>query len=189
MSPSPLSCNGPPNFAVANMRDVDIPPDVTPMVSLSPLLAAFYKEAGVEDLWKRSQPAIDQYIARYHTPVAEAVLQVNAYLRQQTSGFKGRHFQIFIELLAGPNQIQTRSYANEYTVVVTPSPEPRIFDLRHAYLHYLLDPLATRNEEILERKKALRRPRRSVSRAGRFFQGRFSAAGHRIADQGRGSAP
>ena len=32
---------------------------------------------------------------------------------------------------------------------------PRIFDLRHAYLHYLLDPLATRNMEVLNRKKSL----------------------------------
>ena len=150
-----LTCNGPPNFAIANMRDVDIPPDVTPMMGLSPLLAAFYKEAGIEDLWKRSQPAIDQYIERYHAPVAEAVLQVNAYLRQQTSGFRGRHFQIYIELLGGPNEVQTRSYGNEFTIVITPSPEPRIFDVRHAYLQYLLDPLATRNEEILNRKKAL----------------------------------
>ena len=183
-----LTCNGPPNFAIANMRDVDIPPDVTPMMGLSPLLAAFYKEAGIEDLWKRSQPAIDQYVERYHAPVAEAVLQVNAYLRQQTSGFRGRHFQIYIELLGGPNEVQTRSYGNEFTIVITPSPEPRIFDVRHAYLQYLLDPLATRNEEILNRKKVARRPRRAGPRAGRFFQGRFSAAGHRIAGQSRRSA-
>jgi tetratricopeptide (TPR) repeat protein len=149
-----LTAHGPPDFAI-NMRDVDIPPDVSPMMALSPLLAAFYKEANIDDLWKRSQAAIDQYVARYHSPVAEAVLAVNAYLRQQTSGFKGRRFQIFIELLAGPNQIQTRSFGNEYTIVISPSPEPRIFDVRHGYLHYLLDPLATRNEEILNRKKVL----------------------------------
>jgi tetratricopeptide (TPR) repeat protein len=87
--------------------------------------------------------------------VIDAVLQVNAYLRQQTSGFKGRHFQIFLEPLAAPSQMQTRSYGNEYTVVITPSPRPRISEVRHAYLYYLLDPLATRNEEILKRKKPL----------------------------------
>jgi tetratricopeptide (TPR) repeat protein len=38
---------------------------------------------------------------------------------------------------------------------VTPSPETRVFDIRHGYLHYLLDPLATRNREILDRKKSL----------------------------------
>ena len=119
------------------------------------MLARFYKEADIEDLWKRSRPAIDQYIERYHMPVSDAVLQVNAYMRQPTSGFHGRRFQIFIELQAAPNQIQTRSYGNEYFIVISPSPDPRIFDVRHGYLHYLLDPLSTRYQEILARKKPL----------------------------------
>jgi tetratricopeptide (TPR) repeat protein len=76
-------------------------------------------------------------------------------MRQMTSGFKNRRFQIFIELQAAPNQIQTRSYSDNYTIVVTPSPGTRTFDIRHAYLHYLLDPLATRNQEIVNRKKSL----------------------------------
>ena len=149
-----LTAGGPPDFAI-KMRDVEIPPDVTPLVGLSPLLAAFYQEADIESLWRRSQPAIEKEIVRYHALVSETVLQVNAYLRQQTSGFRGRHFQIFLELLAAPNQVQTRSYGNEYTIVIAPSPQPRIFDVRHAYLFYLLDPLATRNQEILGRKKPI----------------------------------
>ena len=149
-----LSCAGPPSFTFTQ-RDVEIPPEVVGMRELSGLLEKFYQEAGIEDLWRRSQPAIDQYLGRYHEPVTNAVLQVSGYLRQAASGYKGRRFQIFIELLAGPNQIQTRSYGFDYTVVVTPSPEPRIFDLRHAYLHYLLDPLATKNMEVLTRKKSL----------------------------------
>lgn len=149
-----LSCTGPPNFTFA-LRDVDIPPDVSGLRDLSALLAAFYKEANIPDLWQRSQPAIDQYIARYHEPITNAVLQVNGYLRQMTSGFKGRTFKIVIELQGAPNQIQTRSYSDDYVIVVTPSPEPRTFDIRHGYLHYLLDPLSTRNQEILNRKKSL----------------------------------
>ena len=149
-----LSADGPPGFAV-KPRGSDVPPDVSALLELSPLLAAFYKEAGIEDLWKRSQSAIDSYVSRYHAAVSEAVLQANVYLRQQTSGFRGRHFQIFVELLAAPNQVQTRSYSNEYTVVVTPSPDLRVFDIRHGYLHYLLDPLSLRYHEVLDRKKGL----------------------------------
>ncbi|MCX6633445.1 MAG: hypothetical protein NTW28_38100, partial [Candidatus Solibacter sp.] len=149
-----LSCAGPPTFEFA-LRDVEIPPDAMVLRDLSRLLAAFYKEGNIADLWQRSQPAIEQYIARYHEPVTNAVLQVNGYLRQMTSGFKNRRFQIFIELQAAPNQIQTRSYSDNYTIVVTPSPDARTFDIRHAYLHYLLDPLATRHQEILNRKKSL----------------------------------
>jgi TolA-binding protein len=149
-----LSSSGPPNFEF-KQRDVDIPPDVSGMTGFSPLLAAFYKEAGIEELWKRSQRAIDQFVGRYHQPVTEAVLQVNVYLRQQTSGVAGRKFQIYVELQGAPNQIQTRSYGNEYTIVVTPSTEVRAFDVRHGYLHYSLDYLATRSREILERKKPI----------------------------------
>jgi tetratricopeptide (TPR) repeat protein len=148
-----LCINPPPDF---NFRlHADIPPEVVPLRDFSKLLAAFYKEANIEDLWKRAQPGIDQLIAPYHQGVLDAVLQVNAYLRQQTSGFRGRHFQIFLEPLAPPGQIHTRSYGNEYTVVITPWPRPRIDEVRHAYLYYLLDPLATRNADILERKKVL----------------------------------
>jgi len=149
-----LTAGGPPNFAI-QMREHEIPPDVIPLKDLSPLLAKFYAEAGIEDLWNRSQRAIDQYLQRYHEPVINTILECNGYLRQQTTGFRGRHFQIFVELQAPPNQVHTRSYGNEYTIVVTPSPEPRIFDIRDAYLSYLLDPLATRYREILDRKHGL----------------------------------
>jgi tetratricopeptide (TPR) repeat protein len=149
-----LTAGPPPDFAI-HMRDVDIPPEVMPLRDLSGLLSAFYKEANIDDLWKRAQPEIDQLIAPYHQGVVDAILQVNAYLRQQPSGFRGRHFQIFLEPLAVPGQMHTRSFGNEYTVVITPGPRPRIDEVRHAYLYYLLDPLATRNEEILKRKKPL----------------------------------
>jgi tetratricopeptide (TPR) repeat protein len=149
-----LSVQGPPDFGFVG-RDVEVPPDAVSLRGFSSLLARFYKEADIPELWKRSQPAIDQYIARYHEPVAGAVVQVNAYLRQLTNGFRASRFQVFIELLAAPNQIQTRSYGTNYYIVVTPSPEPRTFDIRHAYLHYLLDPLSTRERDVLERKKPI----------------------------------
>src|SRR5208282_1241918 len=52
-------------------------------------------------------------------------------------------------------QIQTRSYRDRYFVVVTPSPEPQIDQVRHAYLHYLLDPLSLRFFEQWGRDKGL----------------------------------
>ena len=58
-------------------------------------------------------------------------------------------------MLGAPNQIQSRSYKDDYFVVVTPSPEPQIDEIRHAYLHYLLDPLSLRHFEQLSRLRAL----------------------------------
>lgn len=161
---------GPPPTFVTNKRDVEVPPDASGLMNLTPLLAAFYREANIEDLWARSQKAFDQYIGRYHALVSDAVLQSNAYLRQQTSGFKGRRFQIYIDLLAAPNQVQTRSYGDDFYVVVTPSPEPRTFDIRHAYLVYLLDPLATHYQEILSRKKPLQEQARRAPALSENFK-------------------
>jgi tetratricopeptide (TPR) repeat protein len=169
-----LTVGGPPDF-VPRKRDVEIPPEALRLQEFPKLLAPFYKEAGIAGIWQRAQPEIDEYIARYHGPVSQAVLQVNAYLRQQTSGFKGRHFQIFIELLAPPGQVQRRSYGYEDTVVVTPSAEPRSFEIRHAYLHYLLDPMASQNQEILERKKFLARHAQRVGRLEDSFRDDFLA--------------
>jgi tetratricopeptide (TPR) repeat protein len=169
-----LTVGNPPDFALRK-RDVEIPPEALKLQEFSKLLVPFYKEADIARIWQRAQPEIDEYIARYHTPVSQVVLQVNAYLRQQTSGFKGRRFQIFIELLAPPGQVQRRSYGFEDTVVVTPSAEPRSFDIRHAYLHYLLDPMASRNQEILDRKKFLLQQAQRVGRLEDSFRDDFGA--------------
>ena len=149
-----LSMTGPPDFAF-KYRDVELPPDIRGLEALGPLLARFSREANIEELWKQSQPAFERALERYHEPVSRAVLEVNAYLRNPTAGYLGRSFQIYLDLLGPPNQVQTRSYANEYFVVVTPSAEPRVQDIRHAYLHYLLDPQATKYGMDILQKKSL----------------------------------
>ena len=149
-----LLINGPPDF---DYRDPDMvrPPDATSVEGLSPLLAAFYREANLSDAWQRAQPFYDQLIEQYHEPVARAILLVNAYARNTTSGYLGRRFQIYVDLLGAPNQVQSRSFGDESFVVVTPSPEAQIDGIRHAYLHYLIDPLGLKFSEDINKKHAL----------------------------------
>ncbi|HSR07056.1 MAG TPA: hypothetical protein VLM42_07895 [Bryobacteraceae bacterium] len=149
-----LLINGPPDF---DYRDPDMvrPPDATSVEGLSPLLAAFYREANLSDAWQRAQPFYDQVIAQYQEPVARAVLLVNAYARNTTSGYLGRRFQIYVDLLGAPNEVQSRSFGDESFVVVTPSVEPQIDGIRHAYLHYLVDPLGLKFSEDINKKHAL----------------------------------
>ncbi len=149
-----LLINGPPDF---DYRDPDLvrPGDASSIEGLSPLLAAFYKEANLEEMWRQAQPFYDQVIAQYHDPVTKAVIGASAYARNTTSGFLGRHFQIYVDLLGAPNQVQTRSYADDTFVVVTPSAEPQIEGIRHAYLHYLVDPLGLKFSDDIKKKHAL----------------------------------
>ena len=148
-----LSVDGAPGFHY-KFKQSELPPDVLPMEGLGDLLQRFYEEANIADMWAKSQPALDQVIAAYQPLVVQGVTQANAYLRNPTSGSLGRRFQVIIDLLGAPNQIQTRSYRDDYTIVVTPSPEPQSDEVRHAYLHYLLDPLVLKYAEQLDKKRS-----------------------------------
>ena len=149
-----LTVTDPPEFKF-KFRTLDLPPDVSPLQALPELLQRFYREAGIADIWPKCQPAFEEELARYHEPILQAVLHSNAYLRNETSGLSGRRFQIYLELLAAPNQIQTRRYANDSYIVLTPSAEPQVEEVRRAYLFYLLEPLMARQASLLEKGKSL----------------------------------
>lgn len=149
-----LVVDGPPNFKY-RLRSNDLPPEVATLTGFQELMQTFHKEAGMDELWKRSQPAIEQMLSAYHEQVSRAVLESNGYVRSVTSGYKGRRFQIYLDPLGPPNQVHTRSYGDEFFVVITPSPEPQVDEIRHRYLQYLIDPLTLRFAENIEKKKAL----------------------------------
>jgi tetratricopeptide (TPR) repeat protein len=149
-----LAVNGPPLFEPRYVNNM-MPPDAALLDGLTPLLVAFYREGHIADLWKRAQPVFDGVIEQYHDPVSRAVLLANAYARNPTSGFLGHRFQVYFDLLGAPNQVQTRSYADDSFVVVTPSKELRTQDIRHAYLHYLIDPIGLKFSKQLMEKAPL----------------------------------
>jgi tetratricopeptide (TPR) repeat protein len=149
-----LSTSGPPAFKPRFGPNL-MPPETLPLEGLLPLLARFYREAEIEDAFQRAQPWLDQVIAQYHEPVTNAILEANSYLRNPTSGLRGRRFQIFIELLAPPNIVISRLLGDDFFVIVTPSPRPRVRDIRHAYLDHLIDPLTIRYSAALDAKKPL----------------------------------
>src|ERR1700730_15343593 len=82
-----LSLQGPPDFQFW-MPTQEVPPDVHKLDGLNELIANFYQEAGIQDLWKQSQPALDRVIEAYHLGVVQALLEANAYLRNPTSGLR-----------------------------------------------------------------------------------------------------
>ncbi len=148
-----LVAGGAPEFA---LPESGVPPDVESLRGLSPLLARFYKEGNVEDLWKRSQRAYALAVSQYQDPVINTLFEANGYTRNPSgNGTLGRRFQIFLGLLAAPDQVQVRSYRNDYYIVITPTNAPVANDIRDAYLSYLLDPLTFRYSMIIKGKKAL----------------------------------
>jgi predicted negative regulator of RcsB-dependent stress response len=133
-----------------------VPPDVEPLRGFSQILADFYKQANIADLWRRAQPAYESAISEYQDPVINALFEANGYLRNP-SGYLGRRFQIFLDLLGAPNQIQVRSYRDDYFVVITPTTLPPVDEIRDAYLGFMLDPLTFKYSEVIKQKKPLQK--------------------------------
>ncbi len=150
-----LSVTGPPDFAWKT-RDVNVPPDAMALAGFTSLLSEFTGQARLEDLWRKVRPALyEQEMQRYHTPLLTMTTAVDGYLRVSASAYLGRRFQVFVELLAAPEQVQTRNYGDDAIVVVTPSENPRMFDIRHAYLHFQIDPIVIKYGMDLKQKSSL----------------------------------
>jgi predicted negative regulator of RcsB-dependent stress response len=132
----------------------ELPPDVEPLRGFSDLLGRFYKEANIEDLWDRSQAAYNAAISGYQDAVINSLFETNGYLRNP-SGYLGRRFQIYLDLLGAPNEAQVRSYRDDYFVVITPTFAPIADEIRDAYLAYLLDPLSFKYSSAIKEKKVL----------------------------------
>ncbi len=147
-----LVAAGPPNFTLPPA----VPPDVEPLKPFSELLARFYKEANLEDLWNRSQRAYLAAISQYQDAVIGTLFEANGYLRNP-SGYLGRRFQVYLDLLAAPDEVQVRSYRDDYYVVITPSTTPAVDQIRDAYLAYLLDPLTFKYSMVIKDKKPLQK--------------------------------
>ena len=149
-----LSVTGPPDFKWRT-RDVEVPPDAMALAEFTPLLIQFYRQGNLEELWNRSQPAYDKEMEKYHSPLLAMTSAVDGYLRVPAAGYLGRRFQVFVDLLAAPEQVQTRNYGDDAFVIATPSDKPRTFDIRHAYLHFEIDPIVIKYGVELDQKRSL----------------------------------
>jgi predicted negative regulator of RcsB-dependent stress response len=140
-----------PNFI---LPAADLPPEVEAIRGFSELLARFYKDADLEGLWNRSQQAYAAAIGQYQDAVINTIFEANGYLRNP-SGYLGRRFQIYLDLLGAPDQVQVRSYKNDYFVVITPTSVPVVDEIRDAYLAYILDPLTYKYSTVIKEKQSL----------------------------------
>jgi hypothetical protein len=135
---------GPPPDFKLTVAEADLPPDARNVAGLIPLLRLFYKQADLADLWVRASIDFHSGIERYSVPVRRSIELTDAYLRFPAGSYLGRTYTIYLDLLGAPNQVQARIYGSNYYLVITPSANLRIDDIRHQYLHFLLDPMAVK---------------------------------------------
>jgi tetratricopeptide (TPR) repeat protein len=149
-----LSVTEAPDFAWKG-RDVDVAPDAMALDGFQSLMIDFYHQADLESLWKKVLPAYDREIARYHKPILDMTNTVESYLRVSANDYLERQFHCWVELLVAPEVISTFHYADDTYVVISPSEQPRMYDIRHAYLFYQIDPIMIRDRAALQSKRSL----------------------------------
>jgi hypothetical protein len=132
----------PPDFQFELRRD-DLPPEALTLDGFNPILANFYNEAKIDELWKFYQRDYEAGVESLRAPISTLVFTATNYLREILRSGSPRTFSVYVEPLAGGKTI-FRTFGDQYALVVRPSADPPMDDIRHAFLHFLLDPIAIR---------------------------------------------
>ena len=146
----------PPDLALKT-KEADAPPDAVGVIGLVPLLQKFSKDANLHALWEKHRGEYSALADRYHAPVAKMLFDTEIYLKLPSAGYLGRTFTVFFDPMGAPGQTNARNYGSDYFVVLTPgdSSELRMEQIRHTYLHYLIDPLSLKYPSSMKRLEPL----------------------------------
>ncbi len=151
-----LYLNPPPNLT-AKAKEADMPPDATAVLGILPLMQKFYETADLHGMWEGDRQALSALTERYHAPLAKILFDTEIYLKLPSAGRLGREFTVYIDPMGAPGQTNARNYGAEYYVVISPGTGSslKMEQIRHTYLHYLLDPLAMKYPTAMKRLEPL----------------------------------
>jgi hypothetical protein len=148
-----MVAGAPPNFKYTVTHD-ELPPDVLPIEGFNDVLAAFYEEAQIQALWRSAQPVYDRQVSQLSPPVSRIVFVTTSYLREIIQPKSERTFAVYVDPLVG-EKTNFRNYGTHYAIVVNGGSDPPLDDIRHAFLHYMLEPLVLRDAVLVVQKKSL----------------------------------
>ena len=97
------------------------------------------------------EPEYNRAVERYQSPVRRVVTVCDGYLREIYRPRYAHSFTVYIEPLVG-NRTNFRNNGNHYAIVVDGGPQFPEADVRHAYLHFMLDPLPLKYREARDEK-------------------------------------
>lgn len=151
-----LNVGSPPDFT-PKWQEADMPDDATYVLGFLPLLKNYAAAANLHAIWLKHQAEYETLIEHYHDPVAKMITATDVYLRMPLAIDPGRSYTMYLEPMISPGQVNSRDYRDElYYMVISPQGENiHIEQLRHAYLHFVLDPLIAKRATALDRIKPI----------------------------------
>ena len=134
----------------------EMPPDSTQVVEILPLLRDFAAAVDLHGIWLAVRRTYDAEIDKLHDPLSKMIVSTNLYLKMPASTYDGRRFVVVIEPLLSPHTINARVYGTDYVVVVSPvDGQIRMSDVRHTYLHYIIEPLLYSRANAIDRMQPI----------------------------------
>jgi tetratricopeptide (TPR) repeat protein len=156
----------PPPELTPNVSELDLPPQAAGVVNVLPLLRTFAEETDLHLIWLRHRAEYEALTARVHEPMVQMILATNIYLHQPVSSYDGRRFLVLLEPMLSPNLTNARIYGTDYIIVTSPDNTPasggtaadlaasvpvRLAEIRHIYLHYVVEPMVYSRGTAMER--------------------------------------
>jgi tetratricopeptide (TPR) repeat protein len=133
--------SAPPNFEITTDPS-ELPPDATQVTGIVPLVKDFARDVDLNGIWLVAHRSYDHEIELLHNPVSDMITKTDAYLKMPAEAYSGRRFIVVLEPMLSPRMVNARVYGLDYVVVVSPvNGTIPMENVRHAYLHYVIDPL------------------------------------------------
>ena len=147
----------PPQLALA-VEEQDLPPDASGVAEILPLLNTYADAIDLHEIWDHNRPAYERLTSQLHLPLAQMIQSTDYYLKMPGSNYGDRHFLVLIEPMFSPEETNARVYGEDYIVVASPKNGRIYMDLvRHAYLHYEIEPLLYARAPSLDRMQPILR--------------------------------
>jgi tetratricopeptide (TPR) repeat protein len=138
-----------------NVDETELPPQAALVVNILPLLRAFAEQVQLHFIWIHHRTEYEALTARVHDPMVKMILGTNIDLHQPVSSYDGRRFLVLLEPMLSPALTNARIYGSDYIIVMSPdnsAGDPvRMNEIRHIYLHYVVEPMVYSRGQAMER--------------------------------------
>lgn len=133
-----------------------MPPDSTQVVEVLPFLRDFATAVDLNGIWLTVHRLYDEDIDKLHDPLSQMIVSTNLYLKMPATAYEGRRFIVVVEPMLSPGMVNARIYGADYVVVVSPvNGKIRMADVRHTYLHYVIEPLLYSRTNAIGRMQSI----------------------------------
>jgi tetratricopeptide (TPR) repeat protein len=134
----------------------EMPPDATQVAEIVPRLREFAEAVDLHGIWLTVHHIYDEAANQLHDPLSRMIVSTNLYLKMPAGTYDGRRFIVVIEPMLSPSTVNARIYGSDYVVVVSPvNGKIRMTDIRHTYLHYVIEPLLYARANAIDRTQPI----------------------------------